>query len=61
MVLFSFSLFSVYFGPAFLGLPKCVTIMRLQYMHYLLQAVPLSFISLSPGIKMFSLGKVKAI
>lgn len=26
MVLFSFSLFSVYFGPAFLGLPKCVTI-----------------------------------
>lgn len=64
MVLFSFSLFSVYFGPAFLGLPKCVTIMRLQYMHHLhvlLQAVPLRFISICPGIKRFCLSKVRAI
>lgn len=61
MVLFSFSLFSVYFGPAFLELPKCVTIMRLLYMPYLMQAVPLGFISIYLRIKRFSLSKVSAI
>lgn len=35
--------------------------MRLQYLHYLLLVVPLSFTGIYPGFKRFSLSKVSAV